>query len=293
MKAFSSLRKSVLSFWLCIRANYLRPLVFAYSTFVATFVAMKGIPPLIPSLAVTLSVFLIVLATYISNDIADLEIDLINRVARPLAQGKVSKSEVATLSTILYISGLISALFTNLQTIFLCIIGTIMGLEYSFPPLSLKNRSIFKTITIGLCGALAVLAGGSAVNRLFSTNVLFASAIFFVYAMAFSPILDIGDMLGDRKERRTLPVIWGPEYTIRFSIALSIAIIISFVLGYLQLGFNIALPILGSIVCLSCIYVVYPLFRLWRNQLYCRKVAKRVTLLLYALQSSLLIGSIF
>jgi len=294
MIAIRFLEKRARSYWLCIKANYLRPLVFAYSTFVATFVASRGIPPLVQSLAITLAVLLIVLATYISNDLADLEIDVINRVPRPLAQGKVSKSDVATLSAILYLSGVLVSSLINLQTMILCIIGAIMGIEYSFPPLSFKRRSVLKTIVIGGCGSLAVLAGGAAVNELLSINVLFASTIFFIYAMAFSPILDIGDIAGDMKEgRRTLPIIWGPEYTIRFSIALSLAIFASFILGYLQLGFNIALPILGGIVCLSCIYVVYPLFKLWRDQLYCRKVAKKVTLLLYALQSSLLLGSIF
>jgi len=71
--------------------------------------------------------------------------------------------------------------------------------------------------------------------------------------------VDLGDVEGDGREgRKTLPVVWGPEYNIRLAIAIMFAILVSGIVGYLQFGFNVAFPILVGVISISCVYVLYP-----------------------------------
>jgi len=279
--------------WLCIRARISRAIIFPYATLIATFVAVKGIPPLMPAISATIAGLLIALGIYISNDVADLKTDIINLVNRPIAQGRVSENDALTLTATLYAAGLVLSLTINIAVFILCLMGVVLGIFYSFSPIQLKKRFLLKQVAVATGGLISSLAGGAAVGKL-SSSVLFAGFVFFTYAMAVVPIVDLGDIIGNGREgRKTLPIVWGPEYTIRLAIAILAAIIISSVVGYLQLGFNIALPILGSVACLSCIYVIYPLFNQWQNQAYCRRLINKITLFHFILQLGIALGSLF
>lgn len=293
MKAVGSLVKKLSSWWLCVRARISRAVIFPYATFIATFVAVRGVPPLIPAITATVAGLLIALGIYISNDVADIKTDIVNLVNRPIAQGKVSGKDALLLTAILYAAGLVLSLTVNIATFILCLIGVTLGISYSFSPIQLKKKFLLKQAAVASGGLISSLTGGAAVNNI-SSSVLFAGFIFFTYAMAVVPIVDLGDIIGNGREgRRTLPIVWGPEYTIRLAIAIMFAIIISSIVGYMQLGFNIAFPILGSVACLSCIYVIYPLFNQWHNQAFCRKLINKITLFHFLLQLSIALGSIF
>jgi len=258
----------------------------------ATFVASRGVPPILPALMVTAASFLITMGIYISNDIADLEVDIYNQVNRPLAQGRVSKNDALLLSILFYLSGMIASYLINLLTSLICALGIILGIAYSFEPLTLKKRFIVKHIAVASGAFIASAAGGAAVNNL-SSSILFAGFMCFLFGLASTIIFDLGDIMGDKiSGRKTLPIVWGPDYTIRFAIALISAIIIASALGYMQIGFNIAFPILGSVACLSTIYVIYPLFNRWQDQIYCRRVRGKMILLYLALQLSFALGSL-
>ncbi|KYH40860.1 MAG: 4-hydroxybenzoate polyprenyltransferase-like prenyltransferase [Candidatus Bathyarchaeota archaeon B26-2] len=241
----------------------------------------------------TIAATLIALSIYISNDVMDIETDRANLIIRPVVQEVVSKKDALTLSTMLAAAGVAVGLYINLATFLLCIAGVLLGFMYSFSPIYLKRRFILKQVAVAGGGLISSLTGGAAVGMISST-VLFAGFIFFTYAMGVVPIVDLGDIEGDRREgRKTLPVIWGPEYTIRLAIAIMFAILISGIVGYFQLGFNLAFPILVSVISLSCIYVLYPLFNRWRDYVYCRKLVIKITILHFLLQLSIVIGSVF
>lgn len=287
------LARKMHSWWLCIKARISRAVIFPYATFIATFVAVRGIPPLMPAITATVAGLLIALGIYISNDVADIKTDIANLVDRPIARGEVLERDALTLTAILYTMGLVLSLTINVTTFILCLIGVILGISYSFSPIQLKRRFLLKQIAVASGGLISSLTGGAAVNSI-SSSVFFAGFIFFTYAMAVVPIVDLGDIIGNGKEgRRTLPIVWGPEYTIRLAIAIMFTITASSIIGYMQLGFNIAFPILGSIACLSCIYVIYPLFNRWRDQTFCRKLVNKITLFHFLLQLSMALGSIF
>lgn len=293
MEITTILEEKVRSYGLCIKARISRAIIFPYATLIATFVASKGIPPILPTMMATGAGLLIALAIYISNDVADLETDLVNLVTRPITQGKVLKKDALTLSAALYLAGVTLGSLVNLATLFFCILGVALGVAYSFSPARLKRRFLLKQVAVASGGLIASLTGGVAVNKL-SSSVMFAGFIFFTYAMAAVPIVDLGDIIGDRKEgRKTLPLVLGPRYTVRLAISIAIAIITAGMLGYLQLGFNIALPALGSTACFLFIYTIYPLFNRWKDQAYCRKLVNKITLLHFLLQLAIALGSMF
>jgi len=275
---------------------------FPYATLIAAFIAVRGIPPFLPTIMAVIAGTLIALSIYISNDVMDIEIDKANVIMRPIVQEKVSKREALTVSSTLAIAGTIIGLFINLTSFLLCIAAVMLGFMYSFSPIYLKRRFMLKQVAVATGGLISSLTGGAAVGMI-SSSVLFAGFIFFIYAMAVVPIfiyamavvpiVDLGDMVGDKKEgRRTLPIVWGPDYTIRSAIAVMFAIIISGIIGYYQIRFNSALPILFGIIALLDIYVLYPLFRHWQDYVYCRKFVMKITLVHCLLQLSIVIGSV-
>ena len=286
------LMRKILEYLTYVRSRASRGIIFSSTTLMATFVASRGSPPILPALMITAASFLITMGIYISNDIADLEIDVANRVNRPLAQGKLSKRDVMLLSMLLYLSGIIIGYIINPLTFLICILGIILGITYSFEPLCLKKKFMIKHAAVAGGAFIASAAGGAAVNNL-SLSILFAGSICFLYGLASTVIFDLGDILGDGMEgRKTLPIVWGPDYTIRFAIALILAIIISGILGYMQIGFNLAFPILSCVACLSTIYVIYPLFNRWRDQTFCHKIRRKLILLYLTLQLSFALGSL-
>ena len=58
---------------------------------------------------------------------------------------------------------------------------------------------------------------------------------------------------------KTIPVVWGPETTIRLYFATLIAIGIGSIIGYVQMGFSIAMPLLAMTIVTAWIYVSLPL----------------------------------
>ncbi|MEM3194447.1 MAG: UbiA family prenyltransferase, partial [Candidatus Bathyarchaeia archaeon] len=123
------LTRKIHSWWLCIRARISRAVIFPYATFIATFVAVRGIPPLMPAITATVAGLLIALGIYISNDVADIKTDIANLVNRPIARGEVLERDALTLTAILYTAGLMLSLTINLTTFILCLIGVILGIS--------------------------------------------------------------------------------------------------------------------------------------------------------------------
>lgn len=276
----------------CIRSRLSRVIIFPWATGVASFVAVQGVPPVVPTILAVIASVLIALSIYISNDVADLKADRANVVIRPVVEEKVSTKDALILSLILAVSGILIGFYLNPATFVLCTTGAVLGIMYSFSPVNLKKRFILKQVAVASGGLISSLTGGAALNMI-SPSVFFAGLIFFSYAMAVVPIVDLGDVAGDRKdERKTLPIVWGPDYTIRLAMAIMFAIIASGIVGYLQFGFTLALPILVTIVCLSCVYVMYPLFTRWRDYVYCRKLVPKITILHFLLQLSIVVGTL-
>ena len=108
-------------------------------------------------------------------------------------------------------------------------------------------------------GAIACLSAGLAAG-IITVQLLYLTGLWVLFIGGVGPLADIKDMETDRLGGvKTIPIVWGPRFTIRLALATLTASAASTWIGFYGLGFNIVLPILGTLVFVSLIYVIYPL----------------------------------
>jgi len=240
-----------------------------------------------------LSMTTIVLSVYIYNDITDIEIDRINKLDRPLVTGDASKREARNLVSLFAAVGLTSAFLVNLQVFLLILAYFVLLFSYSLPYVRLKNKFLLNKVAISFGTAISYLVGAATTGTI-PAPVLLLAVFGFMSSLAMSSVNDLRDIEGDRIYKvKTLPVVWGPTLTIRFTIALVLSAGIATVMGYLQLGFNMAFPILASCAFAGWIYVIYPLLRHWNDPSYVRNtLAKKIVPIGFLLQALTVLGAI-
>ncbi len=131
----------------------------------------------------------------IINDIFDLEIDKINRPARPLVSGKLKLNQAAGLYLSFIVFAIILSTFINLTAFVIEFVTTILLFLYS---LNLKKIPLVGNIVIAFLTGLAFIYGGVAVN-----NFAFAiiPAIFaFLINLLRELVKDMEDVRGDTEK---------------------------------------------------------------------------------------------
>jgi len=277
-----------------------RKVVLAYTwpAILCAILASWGLPPLLDVLKIGIAVTFVGYAVYFYNDLMDVDDDLKNKelgnpvpASRPFASGKVTKKMMVFYIFLSSAIGLITAITINYKVLILLLFYIILGVLYSTDPIKLKKRFLMKQIVIGTGYAIDHLVGAYAVGSL-NPAVIYLTTLDFIITVGVNPILDIRDMEGDRVIGvKTIPVIFGPTFTVRLAIAVLAASGVATLIGYSRIGFNTAMPLLFLIVVIAFIYVLYPLIRKWNNPIYLNKVAlKRALPLLQLLQLTFLIG---
>jgi 4-hydroxybenzoate polyprenyltransferase len=231
-----------------------------------------------------LSVSLISYSVYWYNDYTDVEGDVIeegrnktDRSLRPFAAGRITKNTMLLFIVGAASLGLLVAFLINLN-VFAVQCGYLMiGFLYSSDPIHLKKRIIGKQLAIMVGSVLSCLAGAFVYPTLLPMN--FYSMIITAVTYLTTPSLaDIRDLAGDKKMgARTLPVVIGPEFTVRFSIGGFVAVILAGLIGYFGVGLSVAIPILTTISMAAWIYIVYPISKNWRDSVYVERIVyKRI-----------------
>jgi 4-hydroxybenzoate polyprenyltransferase len=271
---------------------------YTWSAFICLFLASRGIPPLIPALKIFIAMTFVSYGVYLYNDLMDLEDDLKGRdfgiivpAERPLGSGRVSKREMAVFSLISFIIGLSAAYTINLKVFTLQLLYAILGFLYSTEPIKLKKRYLMKQLTIATGNVLAHLSGGLTLGSL-NSAILYVTGVNFLIFFGVDPIVDLRDIEGDKVIGvKSFPVIWGPQLTVRLAIAVFIISGIATLVGYSRVGFNIAMPILFTLIVSAFIYVLYPLLKRWNDPSYLDfLIHKRLAPLYLLLQITPLIG---
>ncbi len=187
---------------------------FPWATFVALMLAYDGaIDPVVGILAIGSS-YLILLATYTYNDAQDLEVDRVNDPSRPFASGKVTKEHIIRLTWMLNGIALLMSGLINMQTLAIAGILVLLGILYSHPKTSFKDRFPYKTLVTSFGAMLASLIGGLA-NGEVSLDILYAAFAFFALCTVLALLGDISDIKGDKaSNRRTLPIVIGQKKTV-------------------------------------------------------------------------------
>jgi geranylgeranylglycerol-phosphate geranylgeranyltransferase len=215
-------------------------LVYALATIAGLLCIPEGIPSIIGqidpltfvsrTISLPLASFMIIVGMYVLNDLIDVDLDRANRKKRPIPAGQVTRKQVWVFIGLTNGLGIVLAGLTlNLVSAWIAIGIAIIGIMYSAPKVSLKDRFVVKTLSIAVAMALCALLGATFTFGLELAGGNFFLPIYIALMLAImifitSPFNDLGDVVGDKAAgRRTVPIVIGKENTIKLSIALAIA----------------------------------------------------------------------
>jgi 4-hydroxybenzoate polyprenyltransferase len=284
---------------------------------------------LLISIFLPISTLLIITGMYVLNDLFDADLDRINgKTNRPIPSGKVSKRHALLFVIMTNVIGLSVPVFSNNQLgIVLASVIALIGILYSLPKVSLKDRYIIKTCAIGIAMASSLLLGASNyLNGDSGTDIgnafrwtsghmeglmlypVYAAIMLFMMVFVTSPLNDLGDIRGDREAgRRTIPIVIGKVNTVRLSLLITIGIAFSSWMLYANLisygesdgtglhdntiAIPIALPLAVSGTSFLIIFHLLNVLKQMEDQNYIREsVSKKSMPLHLLLQFSLVIG---
>ncbi len=153
----------------------------------------------------------------IINDIYDIEIDSINRPDRPLPSGTMSISQARIYLSILFATGILCSWFITMGTFVIAtFISVPMLIAYSA---RLKRLPLVGNLTVSFMLGLAFIYVGAAFGKIQVTLVM--AALAFGFTLIRELIKDLEDMEGDAHHgARTLPLVWGEQATVNFTVAL-------------------------------------------------------------------------
>jgi geranylgeranylglycerol-phosphate geranylgeranyltransferase len=205
---------------------------------------------LLINLALPISTLFIITGMYILNDLFDADLDRINgKTNRPIPSGRVSKRQAVVFVITMNVIGLSVPIFSdNTLGIMLASTITLIGIMYSLPKISLKDKFVIKTCAIAIAMTCSLLLGASIhLGKGFGSEIpgtlswigfqaevglflypLFAGAMLALMVFVTSPLNDLGDIKGDKEAgRKTIPIVLGKKNTIWLSMLITIAIALS------------------------------------------------------------------
>jgi geranylgeranylglycerol-phosphate geranylgeranyltransferase len=285
-------KKRISSLFLLLKYRIRIGFVFTTSTITGLLIATNFHPQLIQLVTVPLITLFATLAVYWMNDITDIKLDKINASNRPLAGGQVKKSEAIVLLTLLSLVALGIAYSVNITTLLFTSAYLMIGILYSSPKISLKDRFVLKTLSIAIGGFTTTLIGAS-INGTLDVQDFISAISFMMLLFVTSPINDLGDYPGDKEcGRKTIPIVIGKKNTILISIAIPFFMMMSFWFFYPNLGFSIRAPIAMTILATTSFLILRPMLSHLNDYKYIKSRHKKSLLLYYGLQASLLIGAL-
>jgi len=275
-------------------------LAYSWLSIVGLFVTFRGIPPTILLLKLFCAVTGMALGMYLWNDVCDFKQDMVGKEmmdqspsGRPLVKGLVSKRKMEIFSALLVILGLTASALINIEVLLIQLAFLVIYVIYSTEPMRLKRIFLWKQVTVAIGGAIACLSAGLAAG-IISIQLLYLTGLYVLFLLGVNPIADLRDMDSDRAGGvKTIPIVWGPSTTIRLALATFTAAAATTWIGFYRLGFNIALPIIGTIVFIAWSYVMYPLLSHLSDLEYVVKIIySRGLPLFLLLQLAVLVGSL-
>ncbi|MFC1754604.1 UbiA prenyltransferase family protein [Thermoproteota archaeon] len=273
-------------------SRFSRASVYTWATFTAVLLSTNGLPNLMIIVLASISTFFMSLAVYILNDIVDLEVDKINAPKRLLVSKSLKKRDVLILFLFLNIGGMGIGYWLGFYTFLITVGELILGITYSIKPFNFKDRFLAKTLIIGGGGILASIFGGVATNNVNGT-VIYAALLFIIFLFATSPINDLADYIGDKaQKRKTIPIIIGPQNTIKLAIISAVSPFISSLIVIPMLNLTILLGILYFFLGYISIKLLLPLLNNYSDLKKVRIHHKRMVPLHFFLQGALVLGTI-
>ncbi|MBM3282251.1 MAG: hypothetical protein FJY86_02845 [Candidatus Diapherotrites archaeon] len=213
----------------------IRPLNAVMSTigaYIGYLLALHTITFDITILYGMLAVFFISGASQSINDYFDYAIDKQRKSTRPLASGKISRTNGLVFSFILYILGITLASFLNNEAFLIALFFSVLTFLYSS---SMSEIKFMGNIIVSISVAFTFIFGASLVG--ITPLVLMISLAAFLANWAREIIKDVEDVRTDKGHKLTLPLILNTHQT-RFIILIILGMAI--VSGYLPVYFGLS-----------------------------------------------------
>ncbi|HJZ70279.1 MAG TPA: UbiA family prenyltransferase [Vicinamibacterales bacterium] len=204
------------------------------------------------------------------NQIYDLEIDRVNKPARPLPSGRLTILQVWRFTNVTYAIALVLAWLVapggRHECFWLVVIAVVCTYLYSVPPFRTKRLGIWANVTIAIPrGTLLKVAGWSSVKTIAGVEPWYIGAIFGLFLLGATTTKDFADMDGDRRGGcRTLPIQYGVR---RAAWMISPSFVIPFLMINAGAAFHILtgnfvlLQLLGAVMTAYGLYVLYLMLR--------------------------------
>ncbi len=191
------------------------------------------------------------------NDYVDIDTDTIAHPDRPLPSGDMTKEAVLKLSVALFLVSLILTAYVNLICFGIALLAIILEVGYA---LYLHKSLLGKNIIVSFAVALAFIFGGSAVNQVFSRELLILAVLTFIANVAREIIKDVEDIAGDQHTtRKTFPMVFGIKWSNWYaSLLLGLVIVLSpspFLLGIVGTAY-LPLCIVTDMILLYAILMI-------------------------------------
>jgi geranylgeranylglycerol-phosphate geranylgeranyltransferase len=205
-------------------------------------------------IGIGLASYFLGLATYVYNDITDIDVDKINRKDQSEMTQSQSKRGLVLLVTFLFGTAAIVSLIISYYAFLIAVIFIVLGVSYSHPRVDLKSKFPLKTVvTAAGAGLLSLFGGAAAVGNGLchnpidhaSTSILPLSTAYLAISFAIfyfiqSPMGDIGDIKGDRAAgRKTFPLVLGMNGTMAIMLSIPFVILAMDGLCYGQLHISV------------------------------------------------------
>jgi geranylgeranylglycerol-phosphate geranylgeranyltransferase len=251
--------------------------------------------------------FLIITGMYVLNDLVDANLDRSSKKNRPIPSGQVTRTQALFFVALTTVSGLLLVIttFSIVSTIIIVAIIAI-GIMYSAPKISLKDRFVLKTVSISAASMLCLMLGNSFLyaNNATNTNgnsmsyglisiyaALMSGSIIFITSL----LNDLGDVEGDKAfGRRTIPVMMGKKNTTILCTGIAAAMIVVSWLAWCALLSSSALTtaISVSLVFFIAAVNIAKVRKHLDDSQYIRKEHKKSISWHVMLQSALIVGSL-
>ncbi len=297
------LSEIIRQFVICVKSRRIVIAVYSWLSLIGLFIVYRGFPPLMLAVKLFFAMTGMSLGTYLWNDVCDFtqdtsdeEIKSFTPSGRPLGRGLVSKRRMGVFSALLVVFGLTASALINLEVLLIQLAFLVVFFIYSTEPIRLKRVFLWKQVTVATGGAIACLSAGLAAG-IITIQLLYLAGLFVLFTVGVNPLVDLRDIDSDRDgEVKTIPIVWGPRATIRLALATFTAAAATTWIGFYGLGFNIALPIIGTIVLIAFAYVMYPLLGNLSDKEYYEYSVKGIYTrgmpLFFILQIAVLVGSL-
>ena len=168
----------------------------------------------IPLLIAAAAAMLLNAASNTINQVADLEVDRVNKPSRPIVRGAVHAGEAVIVSLVSYGAAIALALTISVASATLFVAAAIATLIYSLPQFGRTKRFTWcSNLTIAIPrGCLLKVAGWSVIAPVNDLQPWIIGSVFALFLLGATTTKDFADVDGDRVAGcMTLPVRYGAQ----------------------------------------------------------------------------------